>query len=148
MARMPHKPGTYYAANRDKVLAKRSPCVDCGKQSWGDRCRPCRDVDVRSTAKGRDLEKRLELNRRRQARLREAPGLSQRQRYALLAKWKRQARQCTYCPAPATTVDHVIPVSLGGTNYEGNLAPACRSCNGQKNDSLLIEFRFKWVLAA
>jgi 5-methylcytosine-specific restriction endonuclease McrA len=32
------------------------------------------------------------------------------------------------------TVDHVIPLSQGGTNWPANLRPACRSCNGGKCD--------------
>lgn len=49
--------------------------------------------------------------------------------------------QCSYCPAPATTVDHVVPLNRGGSHAEGNLAPACRSCNSSKGDKLLIEWR-------
>lgn len=124
-------------------------CCSCGvrvtpKSYW---CYPC-SVANRPPGKGRDVEKRRAHDRRRRDRARLAPGLNQYERYALLAKWKRQGRACSYCPARATSVDHVIPLALGGTNYEGNLTPACRSCNGSKNDSLLIVFRFKWVLAA
>jgi 5-methylcytosine-specific restriction endonuclease McrA len=42
---------------------------------------------------------------------------------------------CQYCLAPATTVDHVEPVSKGGEilNPE-NLVAACVSCNSKKQD--------------
>lgn len=39
---------------------------------------------------------------------------------------------CAYCSAPATTVDHVIAVSNGGTHELINLVPACRRCNSRK----------------
>lgn len=40
---------------------------------------------------------------------------------------------CHYCGAPkAGTVDHVIPVSRGGTNDASNLVPACGPCNYSK----------------
>jgi 5-methylcytosine-specific restriction endonuclease McrA len=42
--------------------------------------------------------------------------------------------QCAYCPAEATSVDHVIPVSRGGTNQNENLVGACRRCNASKSD--------------
>lgn len=44
--------------------------------------------------------------------------------------------QCVYCGEPLTadtlTIDHVIPLSRGGTNFERNKAPACRPCNFEK----------------
>lgn len=40
--------------------------------------------------------------------------------------------RCMYCDAPATTIDHFVPIKLGGTNKESNLAPACLSCNSSK----------------
>lgn len=32
------------------------------------------------------------------------------------------------------TIDHVIPLSKGGTNWPANLRPACRPCNSGKRD--------------
>jgi 5-methylcytosine-specific restriction protein A len=40
---------------------------------------------------------------------------------------------------PATIVDHVLALSLGGTNDRANLAPACADCNGAK---AVIEARY------
>lgn len=77
-----------------------------------------------------------------------APGLSYRERRDLSAKWKRQGRRCSYCPAAADTLDHVVPLVRGGTNWEGNLAPACRSCNGSKAGWMLVEWRSGKRLAA
>jgi 5-methylcytosine-specific restriction endonuclease McrA len=48
--------------------------------------------------------------------------------------------RCEYCGAPATEIDHVIPISLGGTGERQNLVPACRACNAAKNDLPLEEF--------
>jgi 5-methylcytosine-specific restriction endonuclease McrA len=47
----------------------------------------------------------------------------------------RDSYTCQYCSAPATTVDHVEPVSKGGDllNTE-NLVAACVSCNSRKQD--------------
>lgn len=119
---------------------RRNSCVDCGHGSYGLRCRPCSDA---ARATGRSNEARRALERRRAARVRQAPGLTGSQRLALLARWVRQGRRCAYCPAQAQSVDHVIPIALGGTNYEGNLTPACLPCNSRKNDSLLIEWKHK-----
>lgn len=78
----------------------------------------------------------------RKDRERLAVGLGYGARRRLLKKWEQQRRSCAYCPAPATTVDHVIPLARGGTNYEGNLVPACKRCNSAKCDRLVVEWRW------
>lgn len=44
---------------------------------------------------------------------------------------------CRYCAAlgrlsPATRLDHVLALSLSGSNDPANLAPACKPCNDAK----------------
>ena len=40
---------------------------------------------------------------------------------------------CAICGTrPATTVDHIRPVSRGGTDHPSNLQPACWPCNQAK----------------
>lgn len=41
---------------------------------------------------------------------------------------------CAYCGFPATEVDHIVPVSIGGGVALANLAPACTECNSEKRD--------------
>lgn len=48
--------------------------------------------------------------------------------------------RCVYCRAPATTFDHIIPISKGGATSVGNVAPACVSCNSSKKARDLDEF--------
>lgn len=47
---------------------------------------------------------------------------------------------CTYCGEPAMSIDHIIPVSKGGTGERDNLTPACRSCNSMKRNLSLETF--------
>lgn len=48
--------------------------------------------------------------------------------------------KCVYCGTmDADTIDHVIPLSRGGTNELSNLRPACRQCNMAKGDRLPSE---------
>jgi hypothetical protein len=70
-----------------------------------------------------------------------APGLSEKARWALLAKWRSQGRSCTYCDAVCQAADHVIPLQRGGTNYEGNLTPCCTACNSRKSHATIMEWR-------
>lgn len=43
---------------------------------------------------------------------------------------------CVYCGAKADSVDHVIPLSKGGTHNIDNLVPCCMSCNRKKKAKL------------
>ena len=46
---------------------------------------------------------------------------------------------CFYCGSKEKiTLDHVMPIALGGRHSIGNIVPACKSCNSSKSDSLLI----------
>jgi len=50
---------------------------------------------------------------------------------------------CAYCPAPATTFDHVLAVERGGKTEPWNIVPACVSCNSSKGTRDVWE----WLLA-
>src|SRR5690606_28167154 len=80
-------------------------------------------------------------------RLRKAGDLmavSRRIRFEIL---RRDGHTCRYCGASAPdvklTVDHVIPVALGGGDEASNLVTACQPCNAGKSstspDQSLIE---------
>ncbi len=52
---------------------------------------------------------------------------------------KRDKRTCQYCgrepPEVKLEIDHIKPVSKGGTNEPSNLITSCRDCNRGKTDS-------------
>lgn len=54
------------------------------------------------------------------------------------------AKVCYYCGTPLTeknrTIDHVIPVSRGGSNRKENRVWCCRECNVSKMDMTPGEF--------
>lgn len=62
--------------------------------------------------------------------------LSKRLRFEIL---RRDNHACRYCgrsaPEVQLSVDHVIPVALGGSDEPSNLAASCRDCNGGKTSS-------------
>lgn len=51
--------------------------------------------------------------------------------------FKRDSHTCRYCgrsaPDVSLTIDHVVPVALGGLDEPGNLVTACAECNGGKS---------------
>lgn len=70
--------------------------------------------------------------------------------------FKRDTFQCQYCgatpPSAVLEIDHLLPVSKGGSNDMDNLVTACFDCNRGKSDRLLtavpesIEEKRQWLL--
>jgi 5-methylcytosine-specific restriction endonuclease McrA len=71
--------------------------------------------------------------------------LTPRRRRNFWAKWGR--RGCHYCGRSISrnvfwdadnraTIDHVVPLSLGGRDAQTNLVGACRPCNLKKGASV------------
>ena len=52
---------------------------------------------------------------------------------------RRDQYLCSFCPAKATTVDHLFPRSKGGVSSWMNCVAACQPCNSRKRDMLLEE---------
>ena len=46
---------------------------------------------------------------------------------------------CVYCGKMSEEIDHIVPVSRGGTNKRKNLVASCKKCNRIKSDRLLSE---------
>jgi hypothetical protein len=64
--------------------------------------------------------------------------IGKRVRFRVLS---RSGFRCVYCGAKAADkpieVDHVVPVSKGGSDHESNLVAACFDCNSGKSDNLI-----------
>lgn len=56
--------------------------------------------------------------------------------------WKNIVAQglCHYCgkkvPPQELTMDHMVPLALGGKTEKTNVVPCCKDCNTRKKDSL------------
>jgi hypothetical protein len=57
---------------------------------------------------------------------------------------ERDMHKCTYCLVEVAedsyVIDHIIPVSKGGTNKKFNLVTSCQGCNQRKQDEDAIMF--------
>lgn len=86
------------------------PCLDCGTPADGSRCQLC--------------------NRRRE-RTRKRPAYRQAYNDPAYkrARLRLRGRPCHWCGRAGTTVDHLVPISRGGTNDDDNLVSACAKCN-------------------
>jgi 5-methylcytosine-specific restriction endonuclease McrA len=78
--------------------------------------------------------------RNRRARLKGVGGTHTSSDIARL--FKRQDGRCVYCNARLERyeVDHIIPVSRGGSNWPSNLQLLCMRCNRSKQNKLPEEF--------
>lgn len=98
----------------------RRPCLDCGQLSEGreSRCERCRATK----------QQRRDVARGNSA----ARGYGHAHRVRRSVVLLRDRNVCHWCQGDATTVDHVVPKVLGGTDDLTNLVAACRSCNSSR----------------
>lgn len=47
--------------------------------------------------------------------------------------------RCAICETEDNlTVDHIVPLSKGGTNWQFNIQPLCATCNNRKNNKIAL----------
>lgn len=65
-----------------------------------------------------------------------------RLRALMLERYEGEPPCCIYCATTdvSLAVDHLVPVSRGGSNHIENLAFACTPCNSAKRDKTYSEF--------
>lgn len=50
------------------------------------------------------------------------------------AALRRDKYTCMWCGQPATTVDHIVPSSKGGSDLPSNLLASCSECNSKRGN--------------
>jgi 5-methylcytosine-specific restriction endonuclease McrA len=124
----------YHAANKDELNLKRAH-------------RAKRNVEQTNAARARwakmNPEKMREsrvksLHKRRQT-------ISSDSFQVPVSRFVRMRKKpCVYCGAvEKIEIDHVVPLYRGGSNSEGNLVPACASCNRSKGYKFVMEWKLK-----
>lgn len=118
----------YREQNPDKVRESRKRWRDQNRDKLREANRRWREAnpDVRRMS-----------SQRRQARKRGAIT------FDVTAKDLRRLRsgRCIACGETAGTIDHLIPLSRGGSHGVGNLAAMCGSCNSRKSARTIAEWR-------
>jgi 5-methylcytosine-specific restriction endonuclease McrA len=83
----------------------------------------------------------LMLNSEARERRRRASSLHQKKKHSLKEWWtKISSYGCKNCGVSEDlTIDHIIPMSKGGSDNIANLQCLCRSCNSVKGDKIVKE---------
>lgn len=130
-----------------KGKKSKSKCVECEKELSAQhvqRCQSCLGKSRRGKGNPRwkgGYENKLWHNRQRRIKKKENGGSH------TLAEWEalkmRWGWMCLCCkkvePEITLSVDHIIPLSKGGTDNICNIQPLCRNCNSRKR-SKIIDF--------
>ncbi len=75
------------------------------------------------------------------ARRKNAPGIYDE--HDIKRLFRIQNQRCYYCCIVLTDkweVDHMVPLTKGGTNYPVNIRITCMSCNRRKHDKSVMDF--------
>jgi 5-methylcytosine-specific restriction endonuclease McrA len=137
--------------------------------AW-QRANPARKQAYDASYRERTREHRLELKRAYGKRKRDendpvarlSDRLSSRKREALIASARfdvrpadvrrmrsRQRDECYYCSTPLGglgEIEHVVPISRGGSHSVGNIVISCKGCNRTKAHRTVMEWRLKRVV--
>jgi hypothetical protein len=119
------------------------------KSGYKVYCRSCARVMMKQRRERNPHAKRIRDAARR-ALHRDAAG--QHSRLDVIRQWHRQNGCCFWCGQRTSSqpserekyhVDHITPISRGGSNWPRNLAVACPTCNARKYNLWPIEFKQK-----
>lgn len=122
----------YAAARKDKARIYNREWRAKNKESARDRHRRWRSANI---------EKARTSCRNRRARKRQADGHHSEADAINIRKLQRD--RCAYCKTRlhnSGELDHIIPLSKGGTNWPRNLQWLCQPCNSSKHARDPIEF--------
>jgi 5-methylcytosine-specific restriction endonuclease McrA len=127
----------YWAANRDRLNADQRRRRVLNWAACAARSRAWRQAH-KAKVKITDLHK---------VRLRRAARAGAEGTFTLEDVEQMYASQggcCAYCGVPVGDVydiDHIVPLSRGGSNWPGNLCIACPTCNSRKGRKPAEQFR-------
>lgn len=127
------------------VDVSRLACAKCGSVFCADRKRSVCDECKRKAE--REALRRSNLRRDRMIAAAAIDAMVTRE-----SVWKRQGGRCAMCKRKTTmrkestprqaTIDHIVPISKGGTHTQDNTQLLCRDCNCKRKGDKAFGQRF------
>lgn len=136
----------YYEANKEKVNERSRQYYAANAEKISERHKRYREVNREKIAERHrryslsNPEKNREKQHRRRARKTGNGGDYTPYRWKKLCAFYDDRCVCCGEQKPLT-VDHVIPLSLGGTNSIDNIQPLCVNCNSRKGNRHATDYR-------
>lgn len=131
-----------YAKNREENLARNAKFHRENKEEIAVRKRAWREENIevvkpREEAYRKSERGKIANNACKRKRHAQKFGCELRATPLEILALKERSTHCHYCRKPRElvklTVDHYIPLALGGAHAIGNLVMACKSCNSRKS---------------
>lgn len=137
-----------YNRERDARIVAADPLYYAKRRAKDPERTRQRDHERYERHKPRSIANAILAGERRRARL-----LACRSYRFTRADWDRVQRRfgyaCAYCGSVRPLQkDHVIPLTRGGDHGEGNIVPACGSCNKSKGRRTVMEWRHRRAVLA
>ena len=104
----------YYEKNKERLLARQKEYYKKNKEKWSEKAHKRRSLGLASHFKVADIKKLKDL----------------------------QKSKCPVCKQHLANhhIDHIVPLSRGGTNDFGNLQLLCPACNLNKHAKDPVKF--------
>lgn len=124
---------------------KEKKCIDCNRlfKRNGKRCEQCSDLNKKI------LRDKAKVSRRSRIKIK-AENVN---KYKVFKKDNWTCQMCKikvqkkdiYAP-DAAELDHIIPISKGGTHTWDNVQTLCRTCNQFKSDKMPDDLKFEKII--
>jgi 5-methylcytosine-specific restriction endonuclease McrA len=140
-ARRVRDAGAYAVADRARVRAWKAANPDKCRASVR-RNRASERARLRAW-RAAHPEKERAISQRRRARMYAASGRGFATEADFMLACEAWGWACPYCRCDEgeVTLDHIVPLSRGGSHHVYNLVPCCKACNSSKGAKLLSEWR-------
>ncbi len=138
----PEKSHKYYEKRKDVILSrmKRNYSPDKNRVKREKRIEKVKEEMKEYKKKNRELIRFLA--KLHEHRKKSNGGSFSLKQWTNLVEYYCPDGKCLCCKKfSKMTIDHIIPVSKGGTNYIDNIQPLCLPCNSRKNNKVTIDYR-------